>query len=58
MNRQALEYLKEWKTRQSRKPLVIRGARQVGKSYLIRQFAGLEEVDCACFINRLEKLQL
>lgn len=42
MNRQALEYLKEWKTRQSRKPLVIRGARQVGKSYLIRQFAGLE----------------
>jgi predicted AAA+ superfamily ATPase len=39
MNRRYLEYLKDWKTRPSRKPLVIRGARQVGKSYLIRQFA-------------------
>jgi len=42
MYRQAEEYLKEWKTRPARKPLVIRGARQVGKSYLVRQFARSE----------------
>jgi predicted AAA+ superfamily ATPase len=39
MQRKAMAYLKEWKTRSSRKPLIIRGARQVGKSYLVRQFA-------------------
>ncbi len=39
MHRFALEYLKEWKTRTSRKPLVMRGARQVGKSYLVRMLA-------------------
>jgi predicted AAA+ superfamily ATPase len=34
-----LEYLREWKDRESRKPLVIRGARQVGKSFLVRLLA-------------------
>ncbi len=42
MYRSDMEYLKEWKTRDSRKPLVIRGARQVGKSHLVRDFAKLE----------------
>ncbi|MBN1576638.1 MAG: AAA family ATPase [Chitinispirillaceae bacterium] len=42
MDRNAIRYLKTWKTRQSRKPLIIRGARQVGKSYLVRQFAEQE----------------
>ncbi len=50
MHRYALDYLKEWKSRPSRKPLVIRGARQVGKSFLARlfaagEFANLLEVD-------------
>jgi len=40
MYRTALEYLKAWRTNKNRKPLVIRGARQVGKTYLIRLFAG------------------
>ena len=31
-------YLNEWKARSSRKPLIIRGARQVGKSTLIKEF--------------------
>lgn len=31
-------YLEEWKNIQGRKPLIIRGARQVGKSTLIRKF--------------------
>jgi len=39
MHRFALDYLKEWKTKPGRKPLVVRGARQVGKSYLVRLFA-------------------
>jgi predicted AAA+ superfamily ATPase len=39
MERFARQYLKEWKTKPSRKPLVLRGARQVGKSYLVRRFA-------------------
>ena len=42
MNRNALKYLNVWKNRLSRKPLIIRGARQVGKSYLVRQFAQQE----------------
>jgi predicted AAA+ superfamily ATPase len=42
MYRFALDYLNEWKNRISRKPLVIRGARQVGKSYLVRVFAERE----------------
>ncbi len=36
MYRFALDYIKEWKGRVNRKPLVIRGARQVGKSFLVR----------------------
>lgn len=39
MKRFASEYLEEWKSRSSRKPLIIRGARQVGKTYLVRDFA-------------------
>jgi predicted AAA+ superfamily ATPase len=39
MYRSALDYLIKWKMRARRKPLVIRGARQVGKSYLVSMFA-------------------
>ncbi len=34
-------YLQEWKERDTRKPLLVRGARQVGKTYVIRQFGSL-----------------
>jgi len=37
--RDANQYLCEWRERPDRKPLVIRGARQVGKSTLVRIFA-------------------
>lgn len=33
------QYLKHWFEKKRRKPLVLRGARQVGKSTLVRQFA-------------------
>ncbi len=39
MKRKALKYLIAWKTSPDRKPVLIRGARQVGKSYLVRQLA-------------------
>jgi len=39
MERFAIEYLRTWKESPRRKPLVMRGARQVGKSYLARALA-------------------
>lgn len=42
MRRRVLEDLKLWKDRPGRKPLIVRGARQVGKTTLVRLFA--EEV--------------
>jgi uncharacterized protein len=39
MYRTALAYLSDWTKRSSRKPLIIRGARQVGKSYLVRMLS-------------------
>ena len=38
MYRLAIEELKEWKARKHRKPLIIRGARQVGKTWLMKEF--------------------
>lgn len=38
MERFALKKLKEWKDRENRKPLIIRGARQVGKTWLMKEF--------------------
>ncbi|MDD3688019.1 MAG: AAA family ATPase [Bacteroidales bacterium] len=39
INRQAIKFLSEWKDSDSRKPLVLRGARQVGKSTLVDSFS-------------------
>ena len=36
MDRNALQYLIEWKNNDRKKPLIVWGARQVGKTYLIR----------------------
>lgn len=38
MKRRALAYLKQWVESPDRKPLIIRGARQVGKTWLARYF--------------------
>ncbi len=47
--RKALDFLKEWKVSAGRKPLVLRGARQVGKTSLIKLFA--EEFDFFISVN-------
>ncbi len=39
MKRNASEKLDEWLTKEDRKPLVIRGARQVGKTWIVRDLA-------------------
>ena len=39
MKRYAIEKLKDWLTSKSRKPVVLRGARQVGKTWLVRELA-------------------
>jgi predicted AAA+ superfamily ATPase len=38
MKRLFTRYLSEWKNRVYRKPLIVRGARQVGKTYSIEEF--------------------
>ena len=38
MRRKIDQYLKNWKEKKDRKPLIIKGARQVGKTYSIREF--------------------
>jgi predicted AAA+ superfamily ATPase len=50
MKRDAYERLLSWKTSARRKPLVVRGARQVGKTYLLKEFAKKEYQDF-CYLN-------
>ena len=42
MERLVLQRLIEWKNRRSRKPLILNGARQVGKTWILREFARRE----------------
>ena len=42
MKRTALEALKNWKNSEDRKPMVLRGARQVGKTWLMKEFGRTE----------------
>ena len=39
MQRNVLSEMLEWNTRKTRKPLVLMGARQVGKTWLLNEFA-------------------
>lgn len=41
IQREKLQDLIDWKDRHRRKPLIINGARQVGKSWLVKEFARL-----------------
>ena len=50
MKRKVIEKLKEWKNSNSRKPLILSGARQVGKTYILKKF-GHEEYDNVAYIN-------
>ncbi len=41
MKRFAMERLERWKRDPERLPMIIRGARQVGKTWLMREFGSL-----------------
>ena len=38
MERYAMKQLEEWYIRKNRKPLILKGARQVGKTWLMKEF--------------------
>lgn len=50
MKREAINELYAWKSRADRKPLIIRGARQVGKTWLMKKFAS-EAYSKSVYIN-------
>lgn len=50
MYRKIIERLKEWKTSDDRKPLVLLGARQVGKTWLMKEF-GQTCYDSMAYLN-------
>ena len=50
MKRNELEYLLGWKLAPGRKPLIIRGARQTGKTWLMKEF-GRTEYQKVAYVN-------
>ncbi|MCI8272547.1 MAG: ATP-binding protein [Clostridia bacterium] len=50
MERFILEKLIEWKNSLTRKPLILKGARQVGKTYIVKQF-GKENYEGLAYFN-------
>ena len=50
MNRKVSDSLVEWKNNPQRKPLIINGARQVGKTYIVEQF-GNEHYESVIYLN-------
>ena len=47
MERKAIDKLRSWKSKNNRKPLLITGVRQCGKTYLIKSFAESDFTDMA-----------
>ena len=58
MKRYAINRLQEWKEDPNRLPMIIRGARQVGKTWLMQEFGRTAFERCA-YINfdRNERMQ-
>ena len=50
MYRTAIEDLHKWKNKENKKPLIIRGARQVGKTWLMKEFGNIAYTDTV-YIN-------
>jgi predicted AAA+ superfamily ATPase len=49
MKRKALKQLEDWKNKTDRMPLIVNGARQVGKTYLIKEFGELHFTNTVYF---------
>jgi len=50
MKRHATRFLTAWKASATRKPLIIRGARQVGKTWVMKEFGRSQYKQCA-YVN-------
>lgn len=50
MERTAYQKLLEWKGKKNRKPLILNGAHQVGKTWLLKEF-GSKEFETFAYIN-------
>ena len=50
MRRYIKEQLIEWKNRKDKKPLILKGARQVGKTYILKEF-GQEQYENVAYFN-------
>jgi len=57
MYRTAIEDLKKWRLTQNRKPLIVQGARQVGKTWLIQEF-GKTEFEKVVYVNFEREIHL
>lgn len=57
MKRNALNELKQWKNSDSRKPMILKGARQVGKTWLMREF-GNQNYEKVAYFNFDENKEL
>ena len=49
MERELIKSLIKWKASQSRKPLILKGVRQCGKTYLLKEFGARCYQDTAYF---------
>lgn len=50
MERYLMEQLVAWKSKANRKPLILNGARQVGKTWLLKEF-GKREFDNVAYVS-------
>ena len=50
LKRKIESFLVEWKTSESKKPLVIKGIRQCGKTYIVQKFAK-ENYESVIYMN-------
>ena len=58
MQRDCLEQILQWKGKRNRKPLVLMGARQVGKTWLMEEFARREFPKDHVVVNFMRKRSL
>ena len=58
MRRECLKCIVEWKNKRNRKPLVLMGARQVGKTWLMKEFAKQEFGDDYVIVNFMSRRSL
>lgn len=57
MTRHIMSQLQAWKIKKNRKPLILKGARQVGKTYSLKAF-GQKAYDQVVYLNFETQLSL